>query len=177
MISTIPIVCPSCGVGCLVENDTIRGYQHYRVAEGQQALNCALRALEKMPADFGRERALAKIIMAISLQMTGDIRRAYDVIHDALRSDGQTGSTYHGRMLIALGLIQWMECNLTDLLKTGSVLLKMGGQYGLAESESEAWGLTLRGIALYHLNRLTVTNAVVDPVDESSQTRNRRATP
>lgn len=140
----------------------LRSYLHYVAAEGQQALDCSRQALDELPLEYASERGYATIFVAVSLQMTGDVHRAYETVHNALSSEVHHGGTYHGRLLMTLGFIQWMEGGLTELMKTSTAMLKLGEKHGLAETV--AYARFLKGIALYHHDRLTAAKTVIEPV-------------
>ena len=61
--------------------DVLRCWQSYDLGIGPLALAHAQSALHRLPPDHMGERGLVMIILALSLQMGGDLQQAYEVIY------------------------------------------------------------------------------------------------
>ncbi len=134
------------------EYSSLRSFQHYDAGNGQLALTCAEQAIHRLPPECVGERAYAILMLAISLQMTGDLQRAYDVIHSALEQT-HDNAVYQGRLLMSLGFMQWMAADLVGLSQTSAATLKVGTDHELPDTTTR--DRYLQGIAHYHSNRLT----------------------
>jgi len=136
----------------LGEIDALRSMQHYIAADGETSLKLARRALERLPAGYVAERAFATILMAVSLQMTGDLNGAHKIILEALENEACINCSSHGRMLLTLCFMHWMAANLKDLKQTGTTMLTVGIDNDLPETK--AYARYFLGIRHYHTNQL-----------------------
>jgi LuxR family maltose regulon positive regulatory protein len=135
------------------EIDALRSYQYYLTAHGHQAVAHAQRALEKIPRQHFSERGFAIILLALSYQMTGDLKRAHSVVLKALKEVEVQGDTYHARLLATLCFIHWMDADLSDLQQAAAQYLKLGQEHKL--KETIALGRYFLGICHYDRNELT----------------------
>ncbi|MCO4812835.1 MAG: hypothetical protein KC572_14635 [Gammaproteobacteria bacterium] len=97
---------------------SMRCSQFYVESDGEGAVGAARRALELLPPDDLAERGFAMIILAVALQMSGDVNQAKSTIYAAMAdfpADGDDSDTYTTRLLAALFFIQWMDADLKGL--------------------------------------------------------------
>ena len=143
----------------------LRSFQHYDAGNGQLALTYAKQAVQRLPPECAGERAYALLILALSFQMTGDLQRAYDVVHSALEQ-AHDNAVYQGRLLMSLGFMQWMAADLMGLSQTSATMVKVGTDQELPDTTTS--GGYLQGIAHYHGNRLTAAQESLEMVVSDS---------
>ncbi len=128
------------------ELDVQHAHRDYFAARGRRAVAHAERALRRLPPESVTQRAAATIYLAGGLQMTGEWRRAAELIRRRLgRSAGEAAT--HGRMLLTLGFLQWIEADLTAFEQTGATMLEVGRSQGLPETS--AFARYFQGAARY----------------------------
>jgi len=114
----------------------MRSIQYFLSApcDGPRALDYAQRAVTNIPLHQYSARGFALIMLAMSFQMTGDISRAYSVVHRALNEKEASRTTQHTRMLTTLGFLQWAEADLIQLEQTAQEQLKLSMELEFTES-------------------------------------------
>lgn len=114
----------------------MRSLQYFLSApcDGPRALDYARRAVTKIPRHQFSALGFAIIMLAMSLQMTGDSGRAYSVVLEALNEKEARHTTQHMRLLNALGFLQWAEADLIRLEQTAQEQLKLSMELELNES-------------------------------------------
>ena len=133
------------------EMDVLYSLDHYWKGRGEAALEHARRALERLPSEYRGERAYAAIMQGMSLQMVGELERSREVVFETLEQARGTG-TFHGRVLMTLGLLDWVGGHLRGVAQTGASLLKVAEEHDLPETGAS--GAYLQGIAEYQLGEL-----------------------
>ncbi len=134
------------------EVDVLRGAVSYYSLEAQRTFDLAGRALQTLPMACSIARGLAWMYYAAALQLLGDSDGARAAIHEGLQEDRVHGNSFPGRLLIGLGLLNWMAGDLADLNRSAAQLLRIAGERQLAESAG--WAHYLLGCAAYQWNDL-----------------------
>jgi LuxR family maltose regulon positive regulatory protein len=131
------------------EYHAMRSLQHYLGApcDSAGALAHAREALQRIPARQHSVRGFATIMLAMSLQMTGDLGGAFSALSEAMGETEALNTTYHTRLLITRGFLTWMEADLTGLKQVAGQVLNLSRQLGL--HESIVVGHNLLGIGHY----------------------------
>jgi LuxR family maltose regulon positive regulatory protein len=150
----------------LGEIEALRSSLHYFAAESDRAVSSAEQAMAEIPRGSQSTRGFATLLLALSLQMAGDLDRAYKFLHDALGERSNPRGTFHNRVLITLCWVHTMAGKLDSLRRSASSLLKMGKELDLRESRD--FGSYFLGIFYYHRNELPsaaqqLTPLVIDP--------------
>jgi len=147
------------------ELDALRSVQYFlgapcdgprALAYAQQApraLAYAQQAIQRIPRQRHSQRGFAIIMLAMSYQMAGDLESAYSVVFDAMSEKEAHRTTFHTRLLIALGFIYWVEADLIRLQQTADQQLKLSQELDLSESIDIA--RYYLGISHYCHNELT----------------------
>jgi LuxR family maltose regulon positive regulatory protein len=114
----------------------MRSLQYFLSApcDGPRALDYARRAVTQIPRRQYSARGFAIIMLAMSLQMTGDSGRAHSVVLEALSEKEARRTTQHTRLLMTLGFLQWAEADLIRLEQTTQEQLKLSMELELSES-------------------------------------------
>jgi LuxR family maltose regulon positive regulatory protein len=108
--------------------DSMRCFQFYMQSDGEGAARVARRALDLLSKDDLAERGFAMLILAVALQMTGDIKGAKGAVYAAMSDEsakGDFGATFMTRLLVSLCFVHWMDADLKnlDLVATDSAKL------------------------------------------------------
>jgi LuxR family maltose regulon positive regulatory protein len=151
------------------EWDVLRSLQLYSESKGVLAVQRAQSALRLLPESFLAERAYASIMLGVSLQMSGELVEAREMIYDLLDQSG-VGGTYKGRLLITLGFIDFMAADIPSVARTGSALERLGEEEHLPESAE--FGDYFLGIAAFEQNRLEEAESVLSRFDAFERANN-----
>ncbi len=134
------------------EVDVLSCVASYYALEAQRTFDLAGRALQTLPMACSIARGLAWMYYAAALQLLGDSDGARAAIHEGLQEDRVHGNSFPGRLLIGLGLLDWMAGDLADLNRSAAQLLRIAGERQLVESAG--WAHYLLGCAAYQWNDL-----------------------
>ena len=132
------------------------------LAQGREARGRAEQALELLPEEDLSDRAYALFILACGLQMTGDRAKAHVVLGQELERHARDSATFHGRLLQALGLVEWLSGELSSLRQIAITGIEVGERQEL--EETAVWSRFFLGAAQYHLGELDEAKATLDPV-------------
>ncbi len=161
LVSAIP---PDSAAGLRLrgEMEALRSQRYYFAAEPERAVTSAEQALAGILRQSQSTRGFATALLAASLQMAGDLERAYNFLHDALGDPSNPRGTFANRVLITLCWIHWMAGDLNGLRQAATSLLKLGGELDLRESRD--FGRYFLGIFHYHRNEPTATAQQLAPL-------------
>lgn len=117
------------------ECNILRGLQYYLEApfDALKVLDQAQQAIQKIPRHRTSQRGLAVLMLGVAYQATGNLNRAYSSVFEAINEKKFHNTTYHGRLLMTLGFIHWLEADLTDLKQIGQQMLNLGSKFDLPE--------------------------------------------
>ncbi|HSR32742.1 MAG TPA: hypothetical protein VLY63_19445, partial [Anaerolineae bacterium] len=121
----------------LVQAETAvsRGVLDILAGQPARAIAGARRSLELLPAQAVYLRSMAVAIVAVGLQMQGDLEQGVTVIREAL-ADPTWPATLRARKGHYLCIAYYQEGDLTGVLRSGSEYLVLAEQLQLAESQS-----------------------------------------
>ena len=148
--------------------ESTRCYQSYALSDGTAAVEKARRSLELLPDDSYAERGFALIILAVALQMIGDVELARKKLNDAMSGGGvaqDSSVTLSSRVLIALGFVQWMDADLSGLRATA----EQGAMQAASAKLGEALTVlrSFQGAVLYHRNELVDVHERLGDITQS----------
>jgi len=141
--------------------DQQRSIFAYHFIQPTVAIELATRALKHLPEECASERVYAKLCLAVSYQMTGEAKRGFKVVYDALERDGKTSRTSHSRLLQTLCWMHWIGGDLHSMEQAANLLLDVGRKSGFRETVIH--GQYFLGAARYHLNRLDAAEESLTP--------------
>lgn len=124
----------------------------YYALEAQRTFDLASRALQTLPQECSIARGLAWMYYSGGLQLLGDFDGARAALHEGLNEDRFHGNSFPARLLIGLGLLNWMAGDLADLNRSAAQLLRVAGERQL--TESTGWAHYFAGCAAYQWNDL-----------------------
>ncbi len=130
----------------------VRCHRCYFAGEAERAVACGERALALLPPAAHDLRAFATTVLALSLQMRGDLDRACRFLYDALEELPDHRGTLSPRVFAILGLVHWVDGDLGSLEQVASNLLKLGEQLDLRESRE--WAGYFLGVVHYQRGEL-----------------------
>ena len=140
----------------------IRSSLLYHDAQGKEAAALARLALEKLPESSISERAFTHILLATSLQMTGDLPGALAMILKELGHLPEKGTTRHGRLLITLCFLHWIAADMLELENAATAALNIGQAHNLQQTEN--YGRYFLGLAHHQVNDLEKAARVIEPI-------------
>ena len=144
------------------ELDALRAFIHYIDGEGERAVQHALQSLKYLIPQAYYVRLWAQCLLALGYQMTGDLKKAYDVAYNALKEDVPDSVAYHSRVFIILGFLNWISADLNGLKIAATQSLSLCKNSDVPESISSSHYFL--GIAHYHRNELEKANKELEAV-------------
>ncbi len=146
------------------ECNTLRAIQYYLGApfDVLKALDQSQQAIQRVPRHRTSQRGMAVMMIALSYQATGRLNKAYSSVFEALNEKEHLNTTFHGRLLITLGFIHWLEADLTALKQVGQQMLHLGHEFDLPE----VYGIAryFVGISHYCRNELALAEKELAPI-------------
>lgn len=153
--------------------ESTRCYHLYASSDAHAAVEKAGLALDQLPENSLAERGFALIIMAVALQMMGDVEEAKKILYSVM-SDGAAVEASNValsiRVLIALGFVQWMDADLSGLSPTAEQGAAQAAAFNLGESLAVLRGF--QGSVLYHRNELNSVHECLRDVTQSKAIAN-----
>jgi LuxR family maltose regulon positive regulatory protein len=134
------------------EVDTLRSVVSYTTLDGERTFALASRALQTLPMRCSSARGAAWMYYGGGLQLMGDIKAARAALHEGLKEDRFHNNAFPSRVLIALGVLDWMTADVAGLRQTATYFLKLAEERRLPESVN--WARYFRGCAAYQANEL-----------------------
>lgn len=129
------------------EFNVLKAFSQYLKGDGQAAVSLTESALGKLDPQALSVQGVCQMIMAGGYQMTGQLKKAYAVLHNALKDEVPHGTTYHARLYMALCLVHWIASDLTGMRQGAQQELKLGQDFNLPQSI--AFGHYFMGIFHY----------------------------
>ncbi len=133
-------------------SEAILAFQHFMASEGESALALSRRALRDIPRHHKRARLFADIYQLGAYQMTGNLETGLSIYQEAMGRYIERDRNYHALYLGNLGLVHWMDADLTVLQQTAESLSDIIKEHALPATVP--YGLYFLGIVHYHRNEL-----------------------
>ncbi len=96
----------------LGEVETVLALESYLALEGDAAIRHARSALEQLGSEADSVRGYAVILLALSLQMIGDLQGARAAVHEHMRAVSGSPTTFDARLVAALTVVDWIAADL-----------------------------------------------------------------
>jgi LuxR family maltose regulon positive regulatory protein len=136
------------------EYSLMRGLQYYLEApfDASKVLYHAKNAIQCVPHNRISQRGMAFILLGHAYQAAGDLDNAKASVYEAINENRYPDTTYHGRLLMTIGFIHWIEADLPAMQEVAQKMLDMGYRHDLPEILSIA--RYFQGIYHYCRNEL-----------------------
>jgi len=144
------------------EVQVLKSFQYYSTGRGELSEISARKALDSLPVRYYSVRGFALILLALALQMQGDLGQARRVVYDALQQEEASIAVYKTMLLAALCYANWIAADLNSLKSTAAQLLKHGLKQDLPETI--AVGRFFTGVYHYQRNDLDLAERFLAPV-------------
>jgi LuxR family maltose regulon positive regulatory protein len=146
------------------ECNIMRGLQYYLAPpfNARKVLNQAQQAIQRVPRNRTSQRGLAIILLAHAYQAEGRLNKACSAVFEALSEKEYHNTTYHGRLLMTLGFIHWMEADLIALEEVGRQILNLKTRFDFPEAHGVA--RYFLGISHYCRNELSQAEKELAPI-------------
>jgi LuxR family maltose regulon positive regulatory protein len=118
----------------LGEIETFRALESYLALEGDAAIRHARSALEMLGPEADSVRGYAVILLALSLQMIGDLQGARAAVHENMRPVSGSPTTYDARLVAALTVVDWIAADLGRVEVEAREYRRMGVEGRLDET-------------------------------------------
>ena len=144
------------------EIQTLKSFQYYATARGEQSITAAREALNRLPIRYHSARGFALVFLSAALQMKGDPGQARRVVLEALQQEAASITVYKTSLLAALCYTSWIAADLNSLKQTADQLLKHGQKHDLPETI--VIGRFFTGILHYQRNDLDLAERFLSRV-------------
>jgi len=135
---------------------SMRGFQLFMQSDGEGAARVGQQALDLLSKDDLAQRGFAMLMLAMGLQMTGDIKGAKNAVYSAVTDNstlGEFAATLKTRLLITLSFLHWTDADLKHLDLTARETENLCLQSELLEVLSGA--VHFKAAVHYHQNELS----------------------
>ncbi len=116
------------------EMQVMRCFEHYVNVRAQPAESSAQDALNRLPNHYHSSRGFATLIKVLGIQMGGDLKRAREVVNEALQDEEASFASYKALLLSCRCFLDWIAADLSSLKLSAKRYMKHGKVYGLWES-------------------------------------------
>lgn len=99
------------------EMDALRSMVAYRTGDAEAAIVHARSSLERTRSDLWIVRSLARLMLALALQMKGDLRGAYAAIHEGFVQEEVSTPEFMATLLLTLCNVHWIAGDLQGLAR------------------------------------------------------------
>jgi LuxR family maltose regulon positive regulatory protein len=134
-----------------------KAYIQYVKGDSQGVVYHAKLALGKLAPNALSAQGVCQTMLAVGYQMMGQLDKAYSAVHNALKEQVASGTTYYSWLFNALCFIHWIAADLKGLRQGAVQLLNLSQKFNLPQSI--AMGHYFSGIAHYLLNELPEAEA------------------
>jgi LuxR family maltose regulon positive regulatory protein len=158
----------------LGELEAMWAVREYFTGDGHAAAAHADRALELLPAELPSQRGFALVVHAFAHQVVGRFGDAVRGALTALSRPEIRGTTLHGRLLVGLCFIHWIEADVERMIRFARELLEVGLASDLPESVSFAryfLGVGFADIGQYDEAVRILRAEIAEPVVANPTTR------
>jgi LuxR family maltose regulon positive regulatory protein len=107
------------------EMSALRSLLAYTAADPEKALTYARQSIEESPRELWSVRILARLIMAVSLQMTGDTSQAYAAIYRGLEEEKTQSVRLKATLVMTVCHLDWITTNLQGMAQTAKESVKL----------------------------------------------------
>lgn len=118
----------------LGEIETLLALESYLALEGDAAIRHARSALELLGPEADSVRGYAVILLALSLQMIGDLQGARAAVRENMRAVSGSPTTYDARLVGALTVVDWIAADLDRVEVEAREYRRMGVEGRLDET-------------------------------------------
>jgi LuxR family maltose regulon positive regulatory protein len=107
------------------EMSALRSLLAYTAADQEKALTYARQSIEESPRELWIVRILARLIMAISLQMIGDTSQAYAAIYRGLEEEKTQSVRLKATLVMTVCHLHWITTNLQGMAQTAKESIRL----------------------------------------------------
>ena len=105
----------------------------YKLNQPEQALTCARQSIEDSPRELWIVRILARLFMAVSLQMMGDTSRAYTAIYRGFEEEKTHSVRFKATLVMTVCHLHWITTNLHSMAQTATESIKLSQDADMPE--------------------------------------------
>ncbi|MFT5699212.1 MAG: LuxR family maltose regulon positive regulatory protein [Desulforhopalus sp.] len=144
------------------EVKVLRSFQFYATGQAELSETLAREALIGLPQQLNSERGFALLVLSMSLQMQGQLKQAYQIVHEAMQSEDTTHPVHKTMLLAGLCFTSWIAADAKVLEPAVSQFLKHGQDNNLPETIYI--GHYFCGIMHYQKNELALAEKFLSPI-------------
>ena len=154
------------------EIDLLQSALWFARGDGRRCLECAQRALERIPRSLVYARGFLFEYLGFGYQMTGQAETGVRILEEAFAGDDARESLFAARVLLGLAVIDHLSGRLQLQEQVAQQILRLMPGKGLALSTP--WAYWLLGTARYQQNSLAEAAAFFSAVAEHRYLANAR---
>jgi LuxR family maltose regulon positive regulatory protein len=148
--------------------DALRGIQHYKSFDGENALVRLKRACENIPLHHIRARVFAHVFQLGAHQMLGDLAAGMSIYQEEMKACILRNRKYHSTYLTALGYIYERDADLIAMRQTAEHALIAAKRHPLPDRVP--FVLYLLGAFHYYRNELKIAEEKLTEMVETHYT-------
>ena len=154
------------------EIDLLQSALWFARGDGRRCVECAERALERIPRSLVYARGLLFEYLGFGHQISGQAETGIRILEEAFVSDDAKEDLFAARVLLGLGVIHYLSGHLQLQEQVAQQILRPGTGKGL--SLSAPWAYWLLGTARYQQNSLAEAATLFSAVTEHRYLANAR---
>ena len=135
------------------EISTLRSILYLLAVDPKSAVAHARHAIEQTRRALWMVRILARLCLAIGLQMMGDLNQAYAAIYRGFKEEEVQSTRFKGALLVTVCFVHWMVADLQDMAQAAKQSIKLSQEDGSPYILN--WGHFYLGLVYYQQNDLT----------------------
>jgi len=127
------------------EMSALRSLLSYNAVDPENALTYARQAIEQTPRELWIVRTLARLLLAVALQMLGDTSQAYAAIYRGLEEEETESNAFKATLVMTSCHIHWMDADLPGMAQAARQCISLCQDVGSPQ---------IQNYGRYHLGRV-----------------------
>ncbi|GAB6191063.1 LuxR C-terminal-related transcriptional regulator [Desulfocastanea catecholica] len=143
------------------EIQALRSFQYFSIGQMGLAEITGRAALDFLPPRQSSIRGFSLMVVALAMQMQGNLGQAYHVVHEAMQKEEASVPVYKSMLLAVLCFMSWISADCKKLKLAAAQLLKHGLENSLPETAFISRFFS--GILCYQQNHLDLAERFLSP--------------
>lgn len=115
------------------EMSALHSLLSYYAVDPENAITYAQQSIENSPQELWIVRVLARLLLAVSLQMMGDTSRAYTAIYRGFEEEETQSVRFKATLVMTVCYLHWLTINLQDMAQAAQECVKLSQDTDLSE--------------------------------------------
>jgi LuxR family maltose regulon positive regulatory protein len=136
----------------LGEISALRGLLAYVAADPETAIAFAHKSIQATPPELWIVRILARLCLGAALQMTGNLKAAYEAIYRGYAEEQVDSDAFKATLLVTACTVHWIAADLQGLRQAAAQCKALSLQARM--TQMQRWAHNFLGCVAYHRNDL-----------------------